>query len=217
MKTITENRQSFTKRLVGHFTESDIRLIEYAYDLSKEAHRTHVRDSGERYFEHPRAGALILLDELGICDRDLIISFFLHDTGEDSPIFGNRITSYERFKKDFVFRLTALFGKRVAEITLKLTKPEVDGETFFTKEEVKEFYIGELQTDEDAILLKMVDRLHNLRTLSNCKKEKVLNQIKETEEVYLPIFSSIQGENKKYADILLSKIFAELQTLKASL
>jgi len=63
----------------------------------------------------------------------------------------------------------------------------------------------------------MVDRLHNLRTLSECSKDKVLSQIKETEEVYIPIFSSVTGEKQKYADMLLSKIFAELQTLKASL
>jgi len=103
MKTITENRQRFLDRLAGHFSIEDMRLIEYAYDLSKEAHRTHVRDSGERYFEHPREGALIIIDELKLYDRDLIIAFLLHDTGEDSPIFGNRNVSYKLFRETLLF------------------------------------------------------------------------------------------------------------------
>lgn len=217
MKTTVENRQTFRERLVGNFSEEDIRFIEYAYDISKEAHRTHSRDSGERYFEHPRAGALIILDELGLYDRDLLISFLLHDTGEDSPIFGNRNVSYEEFRETFLFRVSKTFGERVAYITLRLTKPEVDGKMFHSKPEVREFYLCELIKDEDVVIGKMVDRLHNLRTLSGCAKGKIVHQIQETEYLYLPIFSTVKGEKKKYADILLSKIFAELQKLKASL
>ena len=215
----TENRQTFLARLQGHFSQNDIDLIELAYDLSKEAHRTQKRDRGGRYFEHPRSGCLIMMDELGLYDRDLIIGFLFHDVGEDTPLLGNRVNSYEEFVQKAKFRLTKLFGEKVADTVIRLTKPEVDDIKFFSKEESLDFYHDEMLKSEEAIFGKELDRLHNLRTLlgSGYKSPKIAKTVKETEEVYLPIFESIQGPLKKYSEILVQKIKLELENLKASL
>jgi GTP pyrophosphokinase len=215
----TENRQTFVDRLKGHFSSEDVALIEFAYDMSKEAHRTQKRDRGGRYFEHPRAGCLIMMDELGLYDRNLIISFLFHDVGEDTPLIGNRVDSYEDFVAKARFRLGLLFGQKVSDTVIRLTKPEIDQIRFFSKEECLSFYEKELAQSNEAIFGKELDRLHNLRTIpgSGYKQLKIQKTIEETEVVYLPIFESLQGPLKKYSEILISKIKIELKTLKASI
>lgn len=215
--TQIENRKTFHNRLVRHFSQEDIMLIDFAYDLAKEAHRTQKRVKGGRYFEHPRAVCLILMDELGLYDRDMIISFLLHDVGEDTPMFGSNDISYEAFTNVIRYRLEKIFNNYVADIVIHLTKPFVDNIQFFTKDEVYNFYIEMVSKDEKAILGKMIDRLHNLRSFPEDKIEWIKKQIKETEEVYLPVFSSIQGELKPYSIVLLEKIKDQILILKSSL
>jgi (p)ppGpp synthase/HD superfamily hydrolase len=217
--TKTENRKTFLHRLDGRFSQEDINLIEFAYDLSKEAHRTQKRDRGGRYFEHPRAGCLIMMDELGLYNKDLIISFLFHDVGEDTPLIGNRIDSYEDFVIKAKFRLNLMFGDKVADTIIRLTKPEIDQIKFFTKEECLHYYEKELAKSNEAIFGKELDRLHNLRTVigSRWKTSKTEKLIVETESVYLPIFNSVSGPLKDYSEVLISKIKTELKALKASI
>lgn len=211
-----ENRKSFLERFRGRVTENKIKDIDYAYDLTKEAHRRFKRRSGERYFEHPRAGCLILTDELGIYESDLIISFLLHDAGEDTPILGNVKQSYEKFKEIANYRLAKTFGKRVADNVLKLTKPSVDGKKFKSKKQAFKFYIGEMRKSDEAVFLKMIDRLHNLRSLSGDNHEKVKEQVKETEKVYLYVFGNIKGRKyRKSSKVVLDKINTEIRKLKS--
>lgn len=209
-----ENRKTFLERLNGKFSKDDIEDIEFAYDIAKESHRTAVRDQGMRYFEHPREGCLIIIDELGLFDKDILISFLLHDVGEDTPMFGNILKSYDGFREKAKYRITKLFGENVADIVIKLSTPVIDNIKFNSKEETIFYYLDELKKNEDAILCKMVDRLHNLRTLSSCKSEKIERKIEETEVKYLPIFKSVKGKNKIYTDILINKISKELSGLK---
>ena len=211
----SENRATFLKRLEGRFSEEEIENIDFAYDLAKEAHRTAVRDEGMRYFEHPRSGCLIMIDELGLYDRDLLISFLLHDVGEDTPMFGNVTKSYDVFVEKARLRLTKLFGEKVADTVIRLTKPSVENVRFNSKQETFDFYVKELAKNEDAVLLKMVDRLHNLRTLPSDKPEKIEKQIRETRDVLLPIFEAVSGERKQYAEILVGKIKEQLAILEA--
>lgn len=212
---ILENRGTFLKRLEKKFSKKEIENIDFAYDLAKEAHRTAVRDEGMRYFEHPRSGCLIMTDELGLYDRDLLISFLLHDVGEDTPMFGNVTKSYDEFVRKARLRLIKLFGEKVADIVIRLTKPSVENIRFSSKQEAFDFYVKELGKNEDAVLLKMVDRLHNLRTLPADKPEKIEKQIRETREVFLPIFEAVSGERKKYAEVLAEKIKEQLAVLEA--
>ncbi len=215
--THTENRKTFHGRLVRHFSPDDILLIDFAYDLSKEAHRTHKRMKGGRYFEHPRAVCLILMDELGLYDRDLIISFLLHDTGEDSPLFGSNDISYESFVSIMRFRLERVFNPNVSSTVIHLTKPFVDNVQFFTKDEAYCFYIEMVKCDENAILGKMIDRLHNLRSFPPDRIDWIQKQITETEQIYFPLFSSITGDLKPYSIVLLEKIKDQILILKAML
>ena len=90
-----------------------------------------------------------------------------------------------------------------------------DNIKFFTKDEAFDFYINQMQTDEDVLIGKMVDRLHNLRNLIGNRPEKIQKQIIETEEVYIPLFEKITGKNKQYAEQLLEKIKDQLLALKS--
>lgn len=210
-----ENRKTFLKRLEGKFSPEQIENIDFAYDIAKESHRPQLRDTGERYFEHPRAGCLIMMDELGLYDSDMLISFLLHDTGEDTPIWGNISESYDQFVIKAKKRLTKIFNDKIADIVIKLTKPSVDNAKFFTKDEAFDFYINQMQTDEDVLVAKMVDRLHNLRNLIGNRPEKIQKQITETEDVYIPLFKKISGEKKEYVEKLLEKINEQLIILKS--
>lgn len=213
-----ENRETFIARLTRKFNKEDIDEIMLAYDLSKEGHRTHKRDTGERYFEHPRAGVLIILDELNWYDKDAIIAFLLHDTGEDTPLFGSNKTTFEEFVRTATFRITKIFNRKVAEFVIGLTKPFIDNIQFINKKEVTEYYLNGLSGDLEISLLKKVDRLHNLRTsptdLDSISKTR--RTVKETIEVYLPLFKSIEAkdEKAKMKNSLIKKIEDECKRLE---
>lgn len=219
MKTQTkENRATFEARLLKHFLQEDIDEIMFAYDVSKEAHRTHKRDTGERYFEHPRAGVLIILDELKWYDKDAIIAFLLHDTGEDTPLFGSNKTTYEEFVRIAKFRIERIFNEKVAKFVLALTKPFIDNVQFTNKKEVTEYYLNGLSEDLEISLLKKVDRLHNLRTSPTDLDSiyKTRRTVKETIEVYLPLFKSIEAKDEKVKmkNSLIEKIEDECKRLE---
>lgn len=215
MKSQIENRATFIARLEGKFSKDEIDEIMFAYDVSKETHRTHKRDSGERYFEHPRAGVLIILDEIGWYDKNAIIAFLLHDTGEDSPLFGNRERNYDEFIRSATLRLTKMFNSEVSELVILLTKPAVENVRFTTKEGAFTFYIEQLSKNPKALLLKMVDRLHNLRSLTGVTSEKRERTLLETEKVYIPLFHDIPREYSVYREKLVSS-FSEAMGKSAS-
>ncbi len=216
-----ENRATFETRLRNHFSQKDMDEIMFAYDLSKEAHRTHKRDSGERYFEHLRVVVIIVLDELGsvgllgLYDKKSIIGLLLHDTGEDSPIFGSNKLTYDEFVTTVKFRIGKIFGSDVADIVISLTKPFIDNVRFMTKDETNTYYLDGLQKDPKVLLLKMIDRLHNVRSLSGCSETKRIKITKETIEVYLPLFEKIYGDVHygSHAQILVKKISEALNIL----
>lgn len=185
---IDEDREAFLARLKERFKDEEVYLIDYAYDIAKEAHRTQVRDAGGRYFEHPRACALIALDELDIRDPNMIIAALLHDTAEDTPMFGNVTGDPSLFMKKGLFRLTKTFNEDVADMVMALTKLKYGpGTRFLIKESMLEFYFQNLLSHPKAVILKAVDRLHNLRTLPENDLDKIRRQIKETEERVLPL------------------------------
>lgn len=215
-----ENRTTFINRLIPHFTQDDIDLIMFAYDLSKEAHRPARRHCGERYFEHPRAGCLILMDELGVYDKNLIIGFLLHDAGEDTPIFGNVTVGWAQFVATARFRIGIIFGAEVADIVIRLTKPYIDTEgsagkvvEFATKEAMMDYYLGELVASEDANVLKAVDRLHNLRTTPPRKLGRVAKITRETEDLLLPVFRQVQGTRAELMDRVIQKVLVAMEAL----
>ena len=121
---VVENRETFFHRFKGCLRPEDFKNLEAAYQLAKYGHGHHGqrRDSGERYFEHLRETALILVDELEVTDPDLVISALLHDILEDTFILD-------------VQMIGKIFGPRV-ELTVKtVTKPKKDDPRFSTKED----------------------------------------------------------------------------------
>lgn|GEM_PF-460351 len=191
MKTITraiENKESFEKRIREHFSEDDFEKIMFAYDLSKMAHRPHSRDNGMRYFEHPRSTVLILLDELKLYDTELVIGLLFHDTGEDSSLWGDIRGGYDQWVIRARRRIVPTFGESITDLLIAITKPYVDGIRFHTKQEAFDYYISGLCASEKAMLKKMIDRLDNLRDFEKGHKAQAYKQIKETKEVYIPLF-----------------------------
>lgn len=146
-----------------HVTANELERIEAAYTFSKYAHQPQVRDSGERYFEHPKAVALILVVELEIHNPDLIVLALLHDVVEDSWLLSNE-------------RVRINFGSHIAEWL-----------EFVTKRDGKDYEAELQQAPWQALFVKMADRLHNLRTLDGVTPEKHERKLIETREHYLPL------------------------------
>jgi GTP pyrophosphokinase len=175
-----ENHQTYIDRFRLKVSEEDLQRIEFAYDLAKYAHREQCRDDGERYFEHLRASSLIAIDELGITDPDIHIAILLHDVIEDSYLL-----SYHRIK--------LIFGKKIAKIVSNLSKPPINNPQFKTKQERNDYYFSNMtrwQFEEQ--LCKLVDRLHNIRTISNCKPAKQKRKIAETQEYFKPLVNQLK-------------------------
>lgn len=163
----------------------DLSKIVSAYELAENYHHDQKRESGEPYITHPLAVAYILL-ELGM-DTDTICSALLHDVVEDTDC------TLEQLQKKF--------GTDVAMLVNGVTKLK-KVETF-TKDEQKAENIRKilLAMSEDirVIIIKLADRLHNMRTLNFCREEKRRTIAHETMNIYAPIahrlgISSIKDE-----------------------
>lgn len=173
-------RAQFMRAMRPYFSETEMEDIEAAYFFSKYAHRGQTRANGLRYFEHPRAVAWIIFHELHIYDWQLICIALLHDMIEDSFIMRPK-------------RLEINFGREVAMGVKYMTKEDTlkDGE-----------YWQRLQRAGDwrAVVCKLADRLHNLRTLSDVAKAKQIRKIAETKQKVYPLFDvALKITPKKYA------------------
>jgi len=170
------NDDSYT-RLVNRIKEynpnCDFEMLEKAYKISKRAHEGQLRVSGEPYILHPIEVAYILADlEL---DCTAIVSAILHDTIEDTTFT----------MKD----LNEQFGKEVADLVNGVTK--LGKINYTTKEErqaenLRKMFLAMAQ-DIRVILIKLADRLHNMRTLKYLPQEKQVEKARETLEIYAPL------------------------------
>jgi GTP pyrophosphokinase len=171
------NRQAFFE-LVGRYFplgSEGYLLIERAYNVAKEAFRGDVREgNGERYFEHLRAVALIVMVYMRVRDANVIAAALLHDIIED--------------KADWSQERVALgFNRKVAELVWWVTKPQV-GLFNGDKEERNRAYHHNLgRAPREAIIIKLADRLHNLLTMWAVDVEKQQRKIRETQDFYLPL------------------------------
>jgi guanosine-3',5'-bis(diphosphate) 3'-pyrophosphohydrolase len=151
----------------------DAGLIEKAYQFARAAHEGQARQTGEPYFTHPCEVATILLDM--DMDAVTIAAALLHDVVEDTPA-----TLAEIREK---------FGGEVAHIVDGLTK--ISRVEYGTTEERQAESIRKmlLAMSEDirVILIKLADRLHNMRTLDACPREKQLAVARETRDIYAPL------------------------------
>ncbi len=173
MPTAHENRAAFMARIVPLHAPSTVRRIMAAYDRSKENHRSQKRKGGERYFEHPRGVALILIDELGCIDADLMCAALLHDVLEDACLVGAPFTAEG---------LEELFGERVCRIVVRLSKIPKEG----YHDRLARFGTWE------EFMVKLCDQLHNLRSMDKgTTPEWRRKQRLESREVYVPLFGQL--------------------------
>lgn len=153
--------------------EGDAKLIKKAFNYSLEAHRGMRRKSGEPYIFHPISVALIAIDEIGL-GTTAIISALMHDVVEDTDI------EIEDISREF--------GPKVARIIDGLTKISGVFE-YGTSAQAENFRKMLLTLSEDVrvILIKLADRLHNMRTLDSMPQNKQLKIASETIYLYAPL------------------------------
>ncbi len=177
---------AFTARLSSYLKPEDTAQIEAAYHLSDSAHAGQFRKSGEPYISHPLAVAEILAN--WHLDAQALMAALLHDVMEDTAI-----TKQEIREK---------FGKAVAELVdgvSKLDKIEFQTEVHAQAENFRKMLLA-MARDVRVILIKIADRLHNMRTLSAMVPEKRQRIARETLEIYAPIANRL-GLNSVYDEL----------------
>ncbi len=166
-----------------YLPEEQIRTIERAFILARDAHQGQHRSSGEPYITHPVAVACIIAEMK--LDYEAIMAALLHDVIEDTPYTETQLTEE--------------FGKSVAEIVEGVSK--LDKLKFRTRQEaqVANFQKMILAMTEDirVVLIKLADRTHNMRTLGVLRPDKRRRIAKETMEIYAPLAHRLGIEHIK--------------------
>ena len=160
-------------RLARRFSAEDIERIESAYQLAREAHKEQRRKSGEPYIMHPVAVAKIVAEELRLGPNP-IIAAFLHDVVEDTPYTNEDIR--ERFGDDVAFLVDVVTKKK--RKSTAASSSQIDN--------YKQM-LNSLHYDIRALLIKLSDRLHNMRTLSSMRPDKQMKIAGETDYFYAPL------------------------------
>ena len=153
--------------------EDQLKLIKKAFDVAWDAHKDQRRKSGEPYIFHPIAVAKIVAEEIGL-GATSIAAALLHDVIEDSDY------TYEDIEK--------LFGKKIADVVNGLTKISVmNNQNISVQSENYRKLLLTLSDDFRVILIKIADRLHNMRTLDSMRPDKQKKIASETVYIYAPM------------------------------
>jgi guanosine-3',5'-bis(diphosphate) 3'-pyrophosphohydrolase len=172
-KEIVRQYRSLLRVIKPRLKPGDKELLRRAFEMSVDAHKTMRRKSGEPYILHPLAVSKICVEEIGLGVRSTICAL-LHDTVEDTDL------TLEDVEREF--------GSEIARIIDGLTKISnvVDNNSTQQAENFKKILLT-LTDDPRVILIKLADRLHNMRTLDGMKSEKQLKISSETVYVYAPL------------------------------
>ncbi len=164
-------------RIRSYFPQADLSLIQKAYDFSEKAHEGQIRRSGEPYIAHPLSVAGILADYR--LDLDSIATGLLHDTVEDTH------ATLEDIRREFGPTIASLVDgvTKISQIKFK-SSSEKQGEN------IRKMIVA-MGKDVRVVLVKLADRLHNMRTLQFMQFEKQSRIAMETLEIYAPLAGRI--------------------------
>lgn len=224
---------SFVARLQeARFTSAEILDIELSYNLAEFGHHDQFRNSGEPYFEHPRAVAIQLIEiRIALLDagrevearagvtKDGIILALHHDTVEDTKLFGGDGLRGPFAKEISAFRLLWAYGVDVMCGIDALTKVEASDHGI-SREEAKLASVEKvIWSDPMTRRVKQSDRLHNLKTLGATPVAKQRRLVRATEEQYLPSWErDATGDDagSVVSQILLELVRGTIEELKVS-
>ena len=182
---------------------SDIELLRRSFDFAAEQHRTQLRKSGDPYLSHPLEVAHILADMK--LDITTLCAALLHDVVEDTRISSARIV--ERFGPDIA---------RLVEGVTKISRLDLLAPEARQAENVRKMLLA-MVNDVRVVVVKLADRLHNMRTLGFLTAEKQQRIARETLDIYAPIahrlgMGLIRGELEDLAfSYLEPEAYQELQ------
>ncbi len=173
-RMVEEAYQDVLRAYLASNHRKKVEIIERAFRFAKEAHKGVRRRSGEPYILHPIAVAKIVISELGLGSTS-ICAAFLHDVVEDTE-----------FTRDDI---AASFGPKIADIVEGMTKISggIFGDRASLQAENFRKLLLSMSTDIRVVLIKMADRLHNMRTLGSMRPEKQYKIAGETLYVYAPL------------------------------
>ena len=181
-----ESITALSKKLSDYLDPKQVKQVERAYEFACEAHSGQFRSSGDPYVSHPIAVANILGSFR--MDEDSLSAAMLHDVIEDSGIPKSLIE--KKFNKDVA---------NLVDGVSKLDQLKISTQTEAQAENFQKMVLA-MATDIRVIVVKLADRLHNMRTLFHLDREKQLRIAKETLEIYSPIAHRI-GMNNIYREL----------------
>ena len=162
------------KRVRKYHPSDDISMIEKAFDIAYHAHEGQCRKSGEAYIIHPLWVGIILA-ELEL-DKETIVAGILHDVVEDTVLTDEQIT--EIFGEEVALLVDGV--TKLGKLSYSSDKLEVQAEN------LRKMFLA-MAKDIRVILIKLADRLHNMRTLQFMREEKQMEKAKETLDIYAPL------------------------------
>lgn len=172
--------QELINHVYKYHPSDDVSMIEKAYNVAKEAHKNQTRKSGEPYIIHPLNVAIILA-ELEL-DKETIIAGLLHDVVEDTVMTDDDLK--REFGEDVALLVDGV--TKLEKIPLSSTLSQSDEKLEMQAENLRKMFLA-MAKDIRVILIKLADRLHNMRTLKYKSPESQQRIAKETLEIYCPI------------------------------
>lgn len=172
-----KSREEFLQTISGYNSKYDMELIGRAYDKANEMHQGQLRKSGEPYLIHPMAVAEILAD-LGM-DEDTIVAGLLHDVVEDTSYTSDQLR--EEFGEE---------AELLVDGVTKLASIKFESKEERQAENLRKMFLA-MSKDIRVLIIKLSDRLHNLRTINYMTESKIIDKCKETLEVYAPLASRL--------------------------
>lgn len=166
--------QTLIEKVLEYHPNTDITMIEKAYAIADKAHEGQLRKSGEPYIMHPLCVAIILA-ELEL-DKETIVAGILHDVIEDT------VMTNEEIEKEFSAEILLLVDgvTKLTQLNFSQDKLELQAEN------LRKMFLA-MAKDIRVILIKLADRLHNLRTLQYQTPAKQIEKARETMDIYSPI------------------------------